>query len=87
MSRLDLARTRFEAALAAVENAALPLAASRGEASKTSDRLVALSAEREALQARVAELEDEIQALSSITEEVEERLDGAIGDIRAALGH
>ena len=39
----------------------------------------------ERLMARVAELEDEISALSGLTEEVERRLDGAIGEIRAAL--
>jgi hypothetical protein len=36
--------------------------------------------------ARIAELEDENRALAGITEEVEGRLDGAIGEIRAALG-
>ena len=41
---------------------------------------------KEELLARIAELEDEIGALSGLTEEVEGRLDGAIGEIRAALG-
>jgi hypothetical protein len=35
---------------------------------------------------RVAELEDEARSLSGLTEEVEGRLDGAIAEIRAALG-
>ena len=35
--------------------------------------------------ARIAELEEEIARLSGMTEEVEDRLDGAIGEIRAAL--
>ena len=38
------------------------------------------------LLARIAELEEELQALTGITEEVEDRLDGAIGEIRTALG-
>ena len=37
-------------------------------------------------EARIAELEDESRALASVTEEVEGRLDGAIVEIRAALG-
>ena len=37
------------------------------------------------LLARVAALEEELTALSGITEQVEGRLDGAIGEIRAAL--
>ena len=48
-------------------------------------RLAALEAEREKLLERIAELEDELAALSSTSAEVETRLDGAIGEIRAAL--
>jgi hypothetical protein len=44
-----------------------------------------MSAEREHLLARVAELEDENRSLAGITEEVEGKLDGAIAEIRAAL--
>ena len=44
-----------------------------------------LEAEREQLLLKVAALEEEVSALSGITEDVEERLDGAIGEIRAAL--
>jgi hypothetical protein len=33
----------------------------------------------------VAALEEDMAALSGVTEDVEERLDGAIGEIRAAL--
>ena len=44
-----------------------------------------LEAERDKLIARIAELEDEVTALSGLTEEVEGRLDGAIGEIHAAL--
>ena len=86
MSRLDLAKSRFEAALAALEGCAVPLAGARETASDTAAQLAELISERESLQVRVAELEDEIQTLSGLTEEVEGRLDGAIGEIRAALG-
>ena len=54
-------------------------------AAKLPERVAELEAERERLLARIAELEDEIGALSGLTEEVEGRLDGAIGEIRAAL--
>lgn len=86
MSRLDIAAERFEAALQVLEEAAAPLAGQRGEAADAKARLAALSQEREQLLARIAELEDENRALAGITEEVEGRLDGAIGEIRAALG-
>jgi chromosome segregation ATPase len=55
------------------------------QAAKLPERVAKLEAERERLMARIAELEDEISALSGLTEEVEGRLDGAIGEIRAAL--
>ena len=45
----------------------------------------ALDGERERLLARIAELEEEQAVLSSMTMEVEGRLDGAIGEICAAL--
>ena len=34
---------------------------------------------------RIAELEEEISVLSGLTEEVEDRLDGVMGEVRAAL--
>ena len=52
---------------------------------ETAARLQALEDERERLLGRVAELEEELAALSSVTSEVEGRLDGAITEIRAAL--
>jgi predicted nucleic acid-binding Zn-ribbon protein len=55
------------------------------QAAKLPERVAELEAERERLIGRVAELEEEIAALSGLTEEVEGRLDGAIGEIRAAL--
>ncbi len=85
MSRLDLAAERFQAALEGLENAAGSVGESLDTAAKLPERVAELEAEREQLLARIAELEDEIGALSGLTEEVEGRLDGAIGEIRAAL--
>jgi chromosome segregation ATPase len=85
MSRLDVAQNRFRAALEAVENAAGSVGESLDQAAKLPERLAELESEREKLLGRIAELEDEIAALSGLTEEVEGRLDGAIGEIRAAL--
>ncbi len=85
MSRLDLAQNRFRAALEALENAAGNVGESLDSAAKLPERIAELEAEREKLLAKVADLEDEIAILSGLTEEVEGRLDGAIGEIRAAL--
>lgn len=85
MSRLDLAQERFRAALERLENAAGSVGESLDEAAKQAERLAAAESERERLLARVAELEEELAAMSGLTEEVEGRLDGAIGEIRAAL--
>ncbi len=53
---------------------------------RAASRIAELTAERERLLARIAELEDEARTLAGLTEEVEDRLDGAIAEIRAALG-
>ena len=85
MSRLDLAAERFQAALESLENAGVAVGENLDAAAKLPERLAELEAEREQLLARIAELEEEIGAVSGLTEEVEGRLDGAIGEIRAAL--
>jgi len=85
MSRLTLAQERFRAALESVENAAGAVGENLDQAAKLPERVAELEAERERLMARVAELEEELSVLSGLTEEVEGRLDGAIGEIRAAL--
>lgn len=85
MSRLTLAQERFRAALESVENAAGAVGETLDQAAKLPERIAELEAERERLMARIAELEEEVSALSGLTEEVEGRLDGAIGEIRAAL--
>ena len=48
--------------------------------------MLALIGGARALLARIAELEDETRSLAGLTEEVEDRLDGAIAEIRTALG-
>jgi chromosome segregation ATPase len=85
MSRLDLAQNRFRAALETLENAAGTVGESLDHAAKLPERIAELEAERGKLIARIAELEDELVTLSGLTEEVEGRLDGAIGEIRAVL--
>jgi chromosome segregation ATPase len=86
MSRLDVAAKRFNEALDSLEEASDTLAGLRGESSDVKAKIAAMTEERERLLARIAELEDENRSLTGITEEVEGRLDGAIGEIRAALG-
>jgi chromosome segregation ATPase len=85
MSRLDLAQNRFQAALEALENTVATVGENLDAAAKLPERIAELEAEREKLLARVAELEEEVSVLSGLTEEVEGRLDGAIGEIRTAL--
>ena len=85
MSRLELAAERLAAAL---ENAGKSRrsAGDRPRPRATGCRPHGRTGtERQTLLARIAALEEELAALSGITEEVEGRLDGAIGEIRAAL--
>jgi hypothetical protein len=86
MERLDLAMQRFGAALAALEAKAAQIPGLRAAAADARAKVAELSEERERLLARIAGLEDENRALAGITEEVEGRLDGAISEIRSALG-
>ena len=85
MSRLELAQNRVQAALQALENEAVTVGESLDAAAKLPQRVAELEAEREKLLGRVAELEEEISVLSGLTEEVEDRLDGVMGEVRAAL--
>jgi len=84
MSRLDLASDRLKAALDGLEQTL----GGRGgdEAALLQGRVADLEVERERLLEKVALLEEELAAQSGLTEDVESRLDGAIGEIRAALG-
>jgi len=86
MARLDVALKSFEQSLDVLESAVHPLVQLRAAAEKDAAQLARLTEERERLLARIAQLEDEARALSGLTEEVEGRLDGAILEIRAALG-
>ncbi|HEX3809170.1 MAG TPA: DUF4164 family protein [Rhizomicrobium sp.] len=86
MSRLEVASERFKSALDSVEARALALTEAREQAKKAIAQSSLLATEREHLMARVAELEEESRSLAGLTEEVEGRLDGAIAEIRAALG-
>ena len=82
MSTLDAALARFSQALTRLEKAAEErLARANGSA-----ELDAVKDERNRLLARVAILEEEARSLAGLTEEVEERLDGAITEIREVLG-
>jgi predicted nucleic acid-binding Zn-ribbon protein len=85
MGKLDLAAERLTNALNALDAGLVPLLEARG-GDEAETELTALRAERENLLARIAVLEEELQALTDISEEVENRLDGAIGEIRTALG-
>ena len=86
MSRLEDIAARLAAAIETLEATALPLAEARARAARDAATIAGLNAERESLLARIAELEDETRSLAGITEEVETRLDGAIEEIRSALG-
>ncbi len=86
MSRLELAAERLTKALEALDSAVLPLIGARESAAAAQAKIAQLDGEREQLVARVAALEEEARSLSGLTEEVEGRLDGAIAEIRAALG-
>jgi predicted nucleic acid-binding Zn-ribbon protein len=81
MSRLDLAEKRVAQALEKLEKAAAKTA---GRGKPQPDQR-AMAEERDRLLARIAQLEDELAALSSTSQEVEGRLDGAISEIRTAL--
>lgn len=85
MSRLELAAEHLAAALEKLEKAASSASRPAPPVPDSAPRLAALESEKRQLLARIAALEEELAALSSITEDVEGRLDGAIGEIRAAL--
>ena len=93
MDRLGIAAERLTKALNALEEGLVPLDRTRDDAAdlraqlaECRGKLAAADQERDRLLARVAELEEEQQALTEISEEIETRLDGAIGEIRTALG-
>ena len=85
MSELDETAQRLASALDALESTVQPLLDARAQGARDKAEIARLTAERERLLARVADLEEETRALSGLTEEVEGRLDGAIAEIRQAL--
>ena len=86
MSRLELAAERLAKALDALEESVSPLLKARESAAAAEAKIASLDAEREGLVTRMAALEDDARSLTGLTEEVEGRLDGAIAEIREALG-
>ena len=85
MNRLEQANKRFSAALDALEGS-IEARLSRGRAAMNNKaETELLRAERERLTARIAALEEEARSLAGLTGEVEERLDGAIAELRDAL--
>jgi hypothetical protein len=85
LSRLELAAERLAAALENLEKAAESAGESPPVAAQNDARIEVLENERQQLLERIAALEDELASLSGMTQDVESRLDGAIGEIRAAL--
>jgi chromosome segregation ATPase len=89
MGRLDAAVARFNAALDALESGYKALTNRPTESvlqNNFSEEISALKREREHLLARIAAFEEETQSLAGLAEAVETRLDGAISEIRTALG-
>jgi flagellar biosynthesis/type III secretory pathway chaperone len=86
MTRLDDALARFSAALERLETRVEEGNARVQAGADSLSELSLLTAERERMLARIAELEEESRALAGLTGEVEDRLDGAIAEIREVLG-
>jgi cell division protein FtsB len=89
MSRLDAALARFNAALEALEGSITATLGTREEIAagkQLAAEVASLRHERQELLSRIAMLEEESESLTGLTEAVETRLDGAIAEIRAALG-
>jgi predicted nucleic acid-binding Zn-ribbon protein len=86
MKRLDTAMARFTSALETLETSVGERLAEAREAMNSMTELAILKAERERLYARIAALEEDSRLLAGLTEEVEDRLDGAIAEIREVLG-
>jgi hypothetical protein len=84
MTRLEAALERLNAALDKLEATAgqrLSLVQSGSPVAE----LVTLKDERERLLERISALEEESRSLAGLTEEVEDRLEGAIAEIRDVL--
>lgn len=86
MAELEEAVASLLAAVDRLEGALAPQAEAHKRHARDAAEIASLSQEREGLLARIADLEEETRSLASATEEVEDRLDGAIAEIRSALG-
>ena len=86
MTRLDDALARFSAALERLESCVEEGNARAQTGADSLSELTLLKAERDRMFTRIAELEEESRALAGLTGVVEDRLDGAIAEIREVLG-
>jgi chromosome segregation ATPase len=86
MTRLESAKKRLSDALDALESSVRANDAQTREQLKNLSELESLKDERERLLGRIAALEDETHELAGLTQEIEVRLDGAIAELRDALG-
>jgi predicted nucleic acid-binding Zn-ribbon protein len=86
MDALTAAAERLAAAIERLEHSLKPQEEAQKRHARDAAEIASLTHERETLLARIADLEEETRSLASVNEEVEGRLDGAIADIRAALG-
>jgi predicted nucleic acid-binding Zn-ribbon protein len=86
MNALTAAADRLSAAIDRLEHSLKPQMESQKRHARDAAEIASLTHERETLLHRIADLEEETRSLASVNEEVEGRLDGAIADIRAALG-
>jgi hypothetical protein len=86
MAELSVAAATLSAALYLLQMLVGPWGQPHDRHARDLAEIASLTHEREGLLARIAELEEEVRSLASLTEEVEGRLDGAIADIRTALG-
>ncbi|HEY4116101.1 MAG TPA: DUF4164 family protein [Rhizomicrobium sp.] len=86
MSRIETAVARLGSALDRLDKVAAPLAEAASRTSTLTACVGQLTEEREQLLIRLARIEDDSRALAAANEDIEVRLDGAIGEIRAALG-
>jgi chromosome segregation ATPase len=86
MSKLDTAAERLDKALKALDGRVASLVSAKMDAAASDLKMTELLSERDALLKRLAELEDDSRSLSAANEDIETRLDSAIGEIRTALG-
>ena len=85
MTKLAEVQARFSAAIDALDKAIKQSASGPHQGAKLKAELNALKSERETLLGRIAALEEETRVLAGLTEEVEDRLDDAIAEIRDVL--